>query len=336
MLTGSRYYFYAGKRRRTEKNMQTIEQGHVFQVCRNLFHGNYSVFVAGLGKNRPVGARCKILEMADMIGWDEKWMRIIKCCGDIGLMHDPKDQVCVIFEWKDEKKSPSTETLLTYMRKKGCELLVSGSPGIGKSLEVFWAAVQYWQEGSDVVWLNHAERDLNVIFMPAGEKYALSFHCIDAKLISEDIVHNLGEATMLIHDGWTSAQKVETKLQPEYTQSCQVCVPSGKTAVNRIDFKLLSYSGWDLDELVKAMDSSKFIKDLFIGSSMISLYNILAEYFETFIHNEDANIPQDTLKFVLDTLANLQKKVKEENRLMLDNAKKLLNDKTILLNKLIE
>ena len=172
--------------------------------------------------------------------------------------------------------------------------------------------------------------------MPAGEKYALSFHRIDAKLISEDIVHNLGEATMLIHDGWTLAQKGETKLQPEYTQSCQVCVASGQVAVHKTNFKLLSYSSWDLDELVAAMDSSEFIKDLFIGSSMISLYDILAEYFETFIHKEDERIEENTLKFVLDTLADLQKEVKEENTLMLDNAKMLLNNKQIILNKLIE
>ena len=76
-----------------------------------------------------------------MIDWDEKGMQHIKCCADVGLMHDPNDQVCVIFEWKDDIKSPSTETLLSYMRNKACELLVSGSPGIGKSSEVFWAAV---------------------------------------------------------------------------------------------------------------------------------------------------------------------------------------------------
>ena len=271
-----------------------------------------------------------------MIGWDEKGMQLIKCCGDVGLTHDPNDQVHVIFEWKDDRKSPSTETLLSYMGNTACELLVSGSPGIGKSLEVFWAAVQLWEKGNDVIWLNHSERDCNVIFVPAGAEHALNFHCIDAKLISEDITHNLGETAMLIHDGWTLQQKGETKLQPEYTQSCQVRVASGQVAVHKTNFKLLSYSGWDLDELVAAMDSSEFIKDLFIGSSMISLYNILAEYFETFIHKEDASIPEDTLKFVLDTLADLQKEVKEENTLMLDNAKMLLNDKQIILNKLIE
>ena len=69
---------------------------------------------------------------------------------------------------------------------------------------------------------------------------------------------------------------------------------------------------------------------------MISLYDILAEYFETSIHKEDASIQENTLKFVLDTLADLQKEVKEENTLMLDNAKMLLNDKQIILNKLIE
>ena len=68
-------------------------------------------------------------------------MQRIKCCGDVGLTCDPNDQVCVIFEWKDGRKSPSTETLLSYMGNIACELLVSGSPGIGKSLEVFWAAV---------------------------------------------------------------------------------------------------------------------------------------------------------------------------------------------------
>ena len=89
------------------------------------------------GYNRPVGARCKLLEKTDMTGWDEDWMQIIKCCGDVGLMHDPEDQVHVIFEQNDEIKSPSTETLLSYMKKRACELLVCGSPGIGKSLEVF-------------------------------------------------------------------------------------------------------------------------------------------------------------------------------------------------------
>ena len=76
------------------------------------------------------------------------------------------------------------------MHNKACELLVSGSPGIGKSLEVFWAAVQLWEEGNDVIWLNHRERDCNVIFMPAGAEHALNFHCIDAKLISEDITQS--------------------------------------------------------------------------------------------------------------------------------------------------
>ena len=84
------------------------------------------------------------------------------------------------------------------------------------------------------------------------------------------------------------------------------------------------------------MDSSEFIKHLFIGSSMISLYDILAEYFETFIHKEDERIEENTLKFVLDTLADLQKEVKEENTLMLDNAKMLLTNKNIILIKLIE
>ena len=70
---------------------------------------------------------------------------------------------------------------------------------------------------------------------------------------------------------------------------------------------------------------------------MISLYDILAEYFETFIHKEDHDrIEGNTVKFVLDTLAALQKKVKEENTLMLDNAKMLLNNKQSILNKLIE
>ena len=263
--------------------------------------GTIVSLLKGWGKNRPVGAMCKILEKEDMIGWDEKGMQLIKCCGDIGLMHDPNDQVHVIFEWKDDIKSPSTETLLSYMGNIACELLVSGSPRIGKSLEVFWAAMQLWEKGNDVVWLNHGERDCNVISMPAGEEHALHFHRIDAKLISEDIIHNLGETTMLIRDGWTSEQKGETKLQPEYTQSHQVHVASGQDAVDKTNLKLLSYSSWDQDELVTAMDSSEFIKDLFIGSSMISLYDILAEYFETFIHKGDADIPEDTLKFVLDT-----------------------------------
>ena len=69
---------------------------------------------------------------------------------------------------------------------------------------------------------------------------------------------------------------------------------------------------------------------------MISLYNILAEYFETFIHKEDDRIQENTLKFVLDTLADLQKEVKEEDTLMLDNAKMLLNNKQIICDKLIE
>ena len=202
-----------------EKNMQAIEHEHVCQVCRNLFHENYSVLVAGMGNNRPVGARCKILEKADMTGWDENWMWIIKCCGDVGLMCDPQDQVHVIFEQNDETKSPCTKTLLKYMEKKGCKLLVCGSHGIGKSLEVFWAAVELWQRGKDVVWLNHTERDCNVLFMPAGEKYALSFHHIDSSIISEDIVHNLGVDAMLIHDGWTSGHTSDATLQPAYTQS---------------------------------------------------------------------------------------------------------------------
>ena len=261
----------------------------------------------------------------------------IKCCADLGLTHDPNDQVCVIFEWKDDIKSPSTDKLLRYMRNQACELLVSESPGISKSLEVFWAAVQLWEEGNKVVWLNHRERDCIVIFMPAGADHALNFHCIDPKVISEDIIHNLGETAMLIHDGWTGQQKGVTNLQPEYTQSRQVCVASGQVAVHKTDFQQLSYSSWDLHELVAAMDSSEFIKEMFIRSSMILLYDILAEYFETFIHKEDNNrIEGNTVEFVLDTLAALQKKVREENTLMLDNAKMLLNNKQIILDKLIK
>ena len=54
-----------------------------------------------------------------------------------------------------------------------------------------------------------------------------------------------------------------------------------------------------------------------------------------FIHQKDDNIPQDKLYFVLDTLATLQKKDKEENVLNLDYAKMLLKRREILLNKLI-
>ena len=68
----------------------------------------------------------------------------------------------------------------------------------------------------------------------------------------------------------------DTTHQPAYTQSCQVCVVSGKVGISRTNFKQISYASWDLVELVKAMDSSKFIKDLFIASSMISFYDILA------------------------------------------------------------
>ena len=69
---------------------------------------------------------------------------------------------------------------------------------------------------------------------------------------------------------------------------------------------------------------------------MILLYDISPEYFETFIHKEDERIEENTLKFVLDTLADLQKEVKEENTLMLHNAKMLLTNKHIILIKLIE
>ena len=103
--------------------------------------GTIVSLLKGWGQNRPVGAMCKILQKEDMNGWDEKGMQLIKCCGDVGLTHDPNGQVHVIFEWKDDRKSPSTETLLSYMGNTACELLVSGSSGIGKSLEVFWAAV---------------------------------------------------------------------------------------------------------------------------------------------------------------------------------------------------
>ena len=217
--------------------------------------------------------------------------------------------------------------LLKYMEKKGCELLVCGSPGIGKSLEVFWAAMELWQGGNDVIWLNHTERDCYVLFMPAGEKYALSFHHIDSSIISEDIAHNLGGDAMLINDGWTLGHTSDATLQPAYTQSHQVCVASSKVGTGKTNFKQLSYASWDLDELVKAMDSSKFIKDMFIASSMISFYDILAEYFEMFIHQKDDNVPQDKLDFVLNTLATLQKKDKEEKLLSLDYAKMLLQKK---------
>ena len=68
------------------------------------------------GNNRPVGTRCKLLEKEDMTGWDANRMQIIKCCADVGLMHNPEDQVHVIFEWNDEAKSPSTKKLLSYMK----------------------------------------------------------------------------------------------------------------------------------------------------------------------------------------------------------------------------
>ena len=67
---------------------------------------------------------------------------------------------------------------------------------------------------------------------------------------------------MLIHDGWTVQQKGATNLQLEYTQSHQVCVASGQVAVHKTNFQQLSYSSWDLDELVAAMDSSEFIKEI--------------------------------------------------------------------------
>ena len=56
---------------------------------------------------------------------------------------------------------------------------------------------------------------------------------------------------------------------------------------------------------------------------MIS-YDILAEYFKMFIHQKDDNVPQDKLDFILNTLATLQKKDKEEKLLSLDYAKMLL------------
>ena len=144
-------------------SMRGQEEEEQKRICRELnpdmfvkyvgtcFMGTIVSLLKGWGQNRPVGAMCKILQKEDMIGWDEKGMWCIKCCGDVGLMHDPNDQVHVIFEWKDDRKSPSTETLLSYMGNTACELLVSGSPRIGKSLEVFWAAVQLWEKGNDVV-----------------------------------------------------------------------------------------------------------------------------------------------------------------------------------------
>ena len=132
--------------------MRGQEEEEQKRICRELnldmfvkyvgtcFMGTIVSLLKGWGQNRPVGAMCKILQKEDMIGWDEKGMQLIKCCGDVGLTHDPNDQVHVIFEWKDDRKSPSTETLLSYMGNTACELLVSGSPRIGKSLEVFWAA----------------------------------------------------------------------------------------------------------------------------------------------------------------------------------------------------
>ena len=195
--------------------------------------------------------------------------------------------------------------------------------------------MELWQKGNDIIWLNHGERDCNVLFIPASEKYALSFQCIDPKIISGDIVNNLGGDALLIHDGWTSGDTSDTIHQPAYTQSHQVYVASGKVGTSRTNFKQISYASWDLVELVKAIDNSMFIKDLFIASSMISFYDILAEYFETFIHQEDDNIPQAKLDFVLATLATLQKKDKEENVVNIDYAKMLLERREILVNKLI-
>ena len=99
----------------------------------------------------------------------------------------------------------------------------------------------------------------------ASKKNALSFHHIDSNIISQGIIHNLGENTLLIHDGWTLGHTSDAKLQPSFTQSCQVHVASSKVAVSRTNFNNISYAGWDLAELVKAMDSSKFIKDLFFA-----------------------------------------------------------------------
>ena len=171
--------------------------------------------------------------------------------------------------------------------------------------------------------------------MPASEKYALSFHHIDSSIISEDIVHNLGGDAMLYMMGGHLDTLVMQHFSQAYTQSHQVCVASSKVGTGKTHFKQLSYASWDLDEFVKAMDSSKFIKDMFIASSMISFYDILVEYFETFIHQRDDNIPQDKLDFVLDTLATLEKRDKEEKLLSLDYAKMLLEKNEILLNKLI-
>ena len=160
--------------------------------------------------------------------------------------------------------------------------------------------------------------------MPAGAEHALNFHHIDAKLISEDITHNLGETAMLIHDGWTAQKKGETKLQPEYTQSCQVCVASSKVAVYKTNFKLFWLeSGWvggsNGQLRVHKRSVHWIINDIIVQHIGRVLWNI---------HSQGRC--QHTRKYIeilLETWADLQKEVKEENTLMLDNTKMLLNDK---------
>ena len=78
--------------------MRGQEEEEQKRICRELnldtfvkyvgtcFMGTIVSLLKGWGQNRPVGAMCKILQKEDMIGWDEKGMQLIKCCGDVGLM----------------------------------------------------------------------------------------------------------------------------------------------------------------------------------------------------------------------------------------------------------
>ena len=150
------------------------------------------------GQNNPVEAQCKILKEEDMIKTEETGDTLwkVKCCGDVGLTINPKDQVWVIFN-RPEQKMPSVEELVTKMEKVACKLIVLGTPGIGKSLQVFWAAVQMWKKGNNVVWVNNRETSMNVLFMPNGSDSALCFYDIGPDLIKNDL-----EKTWLLNVCW--------------------------------------------------------------------------------------------------------------------------------------
>ena len=102
-----------GKEEEQKRICRQLNMNTFVKYVGTCFVGTIVSLLQAWGNNRPVGTRCKLLEKEDMTGWDANQMQIIKCCADVGLTHNPEDQVCLIFKWNDEAKSPSTKELFS-------------------------------------------------------------------------------------------------------------------------------------------------------------------------------------------------------------------------------